>query len=117
MFHCRRIKSLFGTHPKYEVYMENGDTFLMASRRRKKSKTSSYLLATSKEDDITRDADSCASKVCDAGKVRSIAPSVCVLGSYCDMGIRLLVLGRASTAGCSGFRVMSLQFWYKYATC
>lgn len=40
-------------HPKYFLYHEDGNKFLMSARKRKKSKSSNYLLSLEK-DDLTR---------------------------------------------------------------
>ncbi|GFR52500.1 hypothetical protein Agub_g15074 [Astrephomene gubernaculifera] len=43
----RRIKNFLGNTLVYHLHLESGDTFLMAARKRKKSKASNFVLSTS----------------------------------------------------------------------
>ena len=64
MIHCyiKRIKGFFGSHASFMMHLENEDIFLLAARRRKKSKTSSYVISLDRED-LKRDTDNCLSKL------------------------------------------------------
>ena len=64
MIRCyiRRIKGFFGSHASFMLHLENEDVFLLAARRRKKSKTSSYVLSQDR-DDLKRDTDNCLCKL------------------------------------------------------
>lgn len=44
------------------MHLDNGNAFLMAARKRKKSKVSSYVLSQDLED-LKRDTDNCLAKV------------------------------------------------------
>lgn len=60
--YVKRVKNFFGTHCSFQMHMENGDIFLLAARRRKKSKVSSYIISLDLED-LQRDTDNCLAKV------------------------------------------------------
>jgi hypothetical protein len=60
--YVRHVKSLLGTSSCFQLFLENGHVFLMAARRRKKSKTSSYVISQD-SDDLKRDTDNCVAKV------------------------------------------------------
>eukprot|EP00798_Chlamydomonas_sp_ICE-L_P001157 gene1157-3961_t len=64
MIRCyvKRVKNFFGTHCSFQMHLENGDVFLLAARRRKKSKVSSYVISADLED-LKRDTDNCLSKL------------------------------------------------------
>lgn len=57
-----RSKNLLGTHCSFELYLENGHVFLLAARRRKKSKVSSYVISQDLED-LKRDTENCVAKL------------------------------------------------------
>lgn len=59
--YVKRCKSLFG-HTTYAMYLEAGDMFLLAARRRKKSKASTYVISQDPED-LKRDTENCVAKV------------------------------------------------------
>lgn len=60
--YVRHVKSLLGTSSCFQLFLENGSVFLMAARRRKKSKTSSYVISQDGED-LKRDTDNCVAKL------------------------------------------------------
>lgn len=60
--YVRHVKSLLGTSSCFQLFLENGHVFLMAARRRKKSKTSSYVISQD-SDDLKRDTDNCVAKL------------------------------------------------------
>eukprot|EP00197_Chlamydomonas_leiostraca_P007276 CAMPEP_0202868270 /NCGR_PEP_ID=MMETSP1391-20130828/10614_1 /ASSEMBLY_ACC=CAM_ASM_000867 /TAXON_ID=1034604 /ORGANISM="Chlamydomonas leiostraca, Strain SAG 11-49" /LENGTH=428 /DNA_ID=CAMNT_0049548413 /DNA_START=313 /DNA_END=1599 /DNA_ORIENTATION=- len=60
--YVRRVKNFFGTHCSFQMHLENGDVFLLAARRRKKSKVSSYVISQDLED-LRRDTDNCLAKL------------------------------------------------------
>ena len=60
--YIKRVKGFFGAHCSFQMHLDNGDVFLLAARRRKKSKTSSYVVSQDLED-LKRDTDNCISKV------------------------------------------------------
>lgn len=60
--YVKRVKNFFGTHCSFQMHLENGDVFLLAARRRKKSKVSSYVISQSLED-LKRDTDNCLAKL------------------------------------------------------
>eukprot|EP00798_Chlamydomonas_sp_ICE-L_P021701 gene21701-28725_t len=60
--YVKRVKHLFGTHCSFQMHLENGDVFLLAARRRKKSKASSYVISQDL-DDLKRDTDNCVAKL------------------------------------------------------
>ena len=62
--YIKRNKGLRGKYPTYHLYMEEGDIFLLSARRRKRSKSSNYLISTD-EGDLARDSE------CYFGKARS----------------------------------------------
>lgn len=55
--YIRRDKGLRGKFPTYHLFMEEGDAFLLSARRRKRSKSSNYLVSTDPED-LARDSES-----------------------------------------------------------
>ena len=46
----RRKNGLARLFPTYEIYLKDGDQFLLAARKRKKNKSSNYLISLDKED-------------------------------------------------------------------
>lgn len=60
--YVRRVKNFFGTHCSFQMHLENGDVFLLAARRRKKSKVSSYVISMDLED-LKRDTENCLAKL------------------------------------------------------
>eukprot|EP00798_Chlamydomonas_sp_ICE-L_P006895 gene6895-30873_t len=60
--YLKRVKNFFGTHCSFQMHLESGDVFLLAARRRKKSKVSSYVISQNIED-LKRDSDNCISKL------------------------------------------------------
>ena len=60
--YVKRVKGFFGSHCSFQLHLDNGDAFLLAARRRKKSKTSSYIISLDLED-LKRDTENCVSKV------------------------------------------------------
>merc|ERR1719191_843409 len=46
----RRKTGLGRLFPTYEIYLKEGDQFLLAARKRKKNKSSNYLISLDKED-------------------------------------------------------------------
>ena len=46
----RRKTGLGRLFPTYEIYLKDGDQFLLAARKRKKNKSSNYLISLDKED-------------------------------------------------------------------
>lgn len=43
--YVKRVKNFFGTHCSFQMHLDSGDVFLLAARRRKKSKVSSYVVS------------------------------------------------------------------------
>jgi hypothetical protein len=41
--YVKRVKNFFGTHCSFQMHLDNGDVFLLAARRRKKSKVSRWV--------------------------------------------------------------------------
>eukprot|EP00195_Chlamydomonas_chlamydogama_P011442 CAMPEP_0202901248 /NCGR_PEP_ID=MMETSP1392-20130828/14147_1 /ASSEMBLY_ACC=CAM_ASM_000868 /TAXON_ID=225041 /ORGANISM="Chlamydomonas chlamydogama, Strain SAG 11-48b" /LENGTH=473 /DNA_ID=CAMNT_0049587785 /DNA_START=24 /DNA_END=1445 /DNA_ORIENTATION=+ len=60
--YVKRVKNFFGTHCSFQMHLDNGDVFLLAARRRKKSKVSSYVISQDLED-LKRDTDNCLAKL------------------------------------------------------
>mmetsp|Transcript_37249 Transcript_37249/g.105100 ORF Transcript_37249/g.105100 Transcript_37249/m.105100 type:complete len:774 (-) Transcript_37249:196-2517(-) len=58
----KRIKGLYGQYPAYECYTEQGHTFLMAARRRKKSTTSHFVISL-EQNDVTRGSEAAIAKL------------------------------------------------------
>ncbi|GIL55079.1 hypothetical protein Vafri_10598 [Volvox africanus] len=58
MIRCtvRRLKNFMGQTQAYHLFLDSGDTFLLAARKRKKSASSNYVLSTS-QDDLGRDSE------------------------------------------------------------
>ncbi|GIM03596.1 hypothetical protein Vretimale_8326 [Volvox reticuliferus] len=58
MIRCtvRRLKNFMGQTQAYHLFLDSGDTFLLAARKRKKSASSNYVLSTSQED-LGRDSE------------------------------------------------------------
>ncbi len=52
----RRKSGMARLFPTYEIYLKDGDQFLLAARKRKKNKSSNYLISLDK-DDLTRQSD------------------------------------------------------------
>ena len=52
----RRDRSRGGRFPTYYLYMEEGERFLMSARKRKRNKSSNYLISTDIED-LNRDSE------------------------------------------------------------
>ena len=46
----RRKNGLARLFPTYEIYLKDGDQFLLAARKRKKNKSSNYLISLDKDD-------------------------------------------------------------------
>ncbi len=59
--YIKRVKNFFGSHASFQMHLEDGEVFLLAARRRKKSKTSSYIISQDIED-LKRDTDNCLAK-------------------------------------------------------
>uniref|UniRef100_A0A7R9V1Y3 Tubby C-terminal domain-containing protein n=1 Tax=Chlamydomonas euryale TaxID=1486919 RepID=A0A7R9V1Y3_9CHLO len=57
-----RKKGLFGGASSFEVYLESGNHFLLAARRRKKTKSASYVISHDVEA-LTRGSDACVAKL------------------------------------------------------
>eukprot|EP00199_Chlamydomonas_sp_CCMP681_P000429 CAMPEP_0119106018 /NCGR_PEP_ID=MMETSP1180-20130426/3825_1 /TAXON_ID=3052 ORGANISM="Chlamydomonas cf sp, Strain CCMP681" /NCGR_SAMPLE_ID=MMETSP1180 /ASSEMBLY_ACC=CAM_ASM_000741 /LENGTH=479 /DNA_ID=CAMNT_0007091235 /DNA_START=42 /DNA_END=1481 /DNA_ORIENTATION=+ len=60
--YIKRVQSLFGMHSMFQMHMDSGDVFLLAARRRKKSKVSSYVVSLDL-DDLHRDTNNCMAKL------------------------------------------------------
>lgn len=60
--YVKRVKNFFGTHCSFQVHLESNHEFLLAARRRKKSKVSSYVISQDLED-LKRDTDNCLAKL------------------------------------------------------
>mmetsp|Transcript_7598 Transcript_7598/g.19667 ORF Transcript_7598/g.19667 Transcript_7598/m.19667 type:complete len:538 (-) Transcript_7598:993-2606(-) len=61
--YIKRDKGKIGRmYPSYYLYLKDGDRFLLAARRRKKSKSSNYLISTNRED-LSRDSNNYFGKV------------------------------------------------------
>ncbi|KAL6764994.1 tubby C-terminal-like domain-containing protein [Haematococcus lacustris] len=60
--YIKRVKNFFGTHCSFQMHLDAGDVFLLAARRRKKSKVSSYVVSLDLED-LKRDTPNCLAKV------------------------------------------------------
>ncbi len=60
--YVKRVKGFFGSHCSFQMHLETGNVFLLAARRRKKSKTSSYVISQDL-DDLKRDTENCLAKV------------------------------------------------------
>ncbi|KXZ54846.1 hypothetical protein GPECTOR_4g918 [Gonium pectorale] len=58
----RRVKNFLGNTLAYHVYLDSGDTFLLAARKRKKSKASNFILSTSQEE-LSRESTHCIAKL------------------------------------------------------
>ena len=58
----RRQKSFLGSHASFEVYLEAGHMFMMAARRRKKSRNNSYVVSLDAAD-TQKDSDNIIGKV------------------------------------------------------
>ncbi|EFJ48473.1 hypothetical protein VOLCADRAFT_90731 [Volvox carteri f. nagariensis] len=58
MIRCtmRRVKNFMGQTLAYHLFLDNGDTFVLAARKRKKSTNSNYVLSTSQAD-LGRDSE------------------------------------------------------------
>ncbi|GLC41571.1 hypothetical protein PLESTB_000700800 [Pleodorina starrii] len=58
MIRCtvRRVKNFLGHTLAYHLFLDSGDTFLLAARKRKKTANSNYVLSTSQED-LGRDSE------------------------------------------------------------
>ena len=52
----RRKSGMARLFPTYEIYLKDGDQFLLAARKRKKNKSSNYLISLDK-DDLTRQSE------------------------------------------------------------
>ncbi len=48
--YVKRVKSFFGTHCSFQMFLENGDVFLLAARRRKKLNVTSYVISSDMEE-------------------------------------------------------------------
>ena len=48
--HIRRTRGKAGMFPEYFMYLDDGNTFLMSARKRKKSRSSNYILSLDEED-------------------------------------------------------------------
>jgi hypothetical protein len=64
MIRCtvRRVKNFVGHTVSIGLFLDSGDTFVLAARKRKKSKASNYLLCTS-QDDLSKDSEACVGKL------------------------------------------------------
>jgi hypothetical protein len=62
--YIKRVKGFFGSHCTFQMLLDNGNVFLLAARRRKKSKASAYVISQDVED-LKRDSGSCIAKVRD----------------------------------------------------
>jgi len=51
--YVKREKDSTGMYPEFKLYLQDGDRFLLAARRRKKSKTSNFLISL-ESDDLAR---------------------------------------------------------------
>lgn len=60
--YVKRVKNFFSTHCCFQMFLDVTDVFLLAARKRKKSKTSSYVISLDL-DDLKRDTDNCMAKV------------------------------------------------------
>ncbi|PNW71945.1 hypothetical protein CHLRE_16g667450v5 [Chlamydomonas reinhardtii] len=58
----RRVKNFLGHTLAYQLFLDSGDTFVLAARKRKKSKASNFVLSTSQED-LGKDSDHCIAKL------------------------------------------------------
>ena len=72
--YVKRVKPGFfgGGHCSFQMHLDNGDAFLLAARRRKKSKASAYVISQDL-DDLKRDTENCIAKVGVAGKREAAA--------------------------------------------
>jgi hypothetical protein len=61
--YIRRSKGAYGQYPSFELYTQQGDSFLLAARRRKKS-TSSYYVVSRVRGDLSRSSDNFHAKLC-----------------------------------------------------
>jgi hypothetical protein len=59
-------KGFLGSQRTYRLYLDSGNVFLLAARRRKKSQTSDFVISLDLED-LKKDSDSCIANVCGAG--------------------------------------------------
>mmetsp|Transcript_26748 Transcript_26748/g.72275 ORF Transcript_26748/g.72275 Transcript_26748/m.72275 type:complete len:536 (+) Transcript_26748:333-1940(+) len=59
--YIKRSKAFLG-QTKYQMFLENGNLFLLAGRLRKKTKNSHYVISTDPEE-LKRDTDSCLAKL------------------------------------------------------
>ncbi len=64
MVQCRieRDKGVDKLHPAYYLYLEDKNVFLLAARKRKRSKTSNYLISLDKSD-LSRNSGNYVGKV------------------------------------------------------
>jgi tubby-related protein 1 len=51
--YVKREKDSTGIYPEFKLYLQDGDRFLLTARRRKKSKTSNFLISL-ESDDLAR---------------------------------------------------------------
>jgi hypothetical protein len=58
----RQKKGFLKMYPEYELYLKEGDKYLLSARKRKKNKTSNYLISLDKND-TKRHTDSYFGKV------------------------------------------------------
>ncbi|PNH02415.1 Tubby [Tetrabaena socialis] len=64
MIRCivRRVKNFLGNTTAYHLFLDSGDCFMLAARKRKKSKASNFVLSTNQED-LGKDSDHCIAKL------------------------------------------------------
>lgn len=80
----REKAGLFGaSHATFRMHLENDDVFLLAARRRKKSKTSSYVISLD-ANDLKRDTENCLAKL----KANFIGTEYMLWGKDEDAGLK-----------------------------
>lgn len=65
--YVKRVKDFFGSYPTFLMFLEGSSspgnsTFILAARRRKKSKFSNYIMSID-QDDLKRDTENCIAKL------------------------------------------------------
>jgi tubby-related protein 1 len=62
--YVKRVKDFFGSFPTFLMFLDNGSssTFMLAARRRKKTRHSAYVMSID-QDDLKRDTEKCIAKL------------------------------------------------------
>ncbi|GAX73981.1 hypothetical protein CEUSTIGMA_g1431.t1 [Chlamydomonas eustigma] len=81
--YIKRVKGFFGSHCTFQMFLDNGEAFLLAARKRKKSKTSSYIISLDLED-LKRDTENCIAKL----KANFVGTEYMLWGKTDDVNIK-----------------------------